>query len=80
VEVIRLLTGKHTKLTADGKYYNPERQILQHYLFPQIFIRRTKAIYLSIGDDQIVGIAQNIGKVGKGNNPHPSGPKEGNYV
>ena len=54
VESVRLLT-------AGGNYYNPERQILQHYLFPQIFIRRTKAIYISIVNEQIIGIAKNIG-------------------
>ena len=44
-------------------YYNPERQILQHYLYPHIFIRKTKAVYISVVNDEIVKIAQKIGKV-----------------
>ena len=49
--------------SLDGQryYYNPSRWILQHYLFPQIFIRRTKAIYISIVNDEIIGIAQKVG-------------------
>ncbi|HJU34756.1 MAG TPA: hypothetical protein VJ695_06520 [Nitrososphaera sp.] len=41
-------------------YYNSERQILQHYLYPNIFIRRTKAIYISIVNDHIIGVAQKV--------------------
>ena len=54
-------------------YYNPERQILQHYLYPNIFIRRTKAIYISIVNDEIIGLAQKIG-----NNPQYKAPIKGN--
>src|SRR5215216_5589273 len=43
-------------------YYNPEQKVLQHYRFPNIFIRRTKAIYISVVDDSIVEIAKKIGK------------------
>lgn len=56
IESVRLIN-----LSTDNKYYNPERQILQHYLYPNIFIRRTKAIYISIVNDEIIGIAQKIG-------------------
>jgi hypothetical protein len=41
-------------------YYNPEQQVLQHYRFPDTFIRRTKAVYISVVDKEIVGIAQSI--------------------
>lgn len=41
-------------------YYNPEQQILEHYRFPDIFIRRTKAIYISVVDDSTVEIARKI--------------------
>jgi hypothetical protein len=67
VEAVRLLSDK-TELvrfrtsTKTPQYYNPERQILQHYLFPQIFIRRTKAIYISVVNDEIIGIAKNMDK------------------
>jgi hypothetical protein len=56
IEAIRLL---HTGPGCN--YYNPDSQILQHYLYPKIFIRRTKAIYISIVNDEIIGIAQKIG-------------------
>jgi Archaeal phage integrase len=60
VESIRLLnSGCHG---GQQQYYSPQLQILQHYLFPQIFIRRTKAIYISVVNDEIIGIAQNIGQ------------------
>jgi hypothetical protein len=44
VESVRLLNvgqnfGRH--------YYNPERQALEHFRFPEIFLRRTKKAYLS---------------------------------
>ncbi len=29
------------------QYYNPEQQTLQHFLFPDIFLRATKKAYLS---------------------------------
>jgi hypothetical protein len=56
VEAVKLI-----KLSTTS-YYNPEQMILQHYRFPDIFIRRTKAIYISVVDDSIVEIAKKIGK------------------
>jgi hypothetical protein len=29
------------------KYYNPERQCLEHFRFPDIFLRQTKKAYIS---------------------------------
>ncbi len=58
VEAVKLVN----QLTSRDRYYNPERQILQHYLYPQIFIRRTKAIYISIVNDDVIGIAKNLGQ------------------
>ena len=59
IESVRLLhNGQYTE-----RYYNPERQILQHYLYPNIFIRRTKAIYISIVNEQIIEIVKKIGNV-----------------
>jgi len=60
VESVRLLNQPSGKFPED--YYNPEQQKLQHYLFPDIFIRRTKAIYVSVVNDAIIGIAKNISK------------------
>jgi hypothetical protein len=56
VEAVRLL---HSSSTS---YYNPKQQVLQHYRFPDIFIRRTKAIYISIVNDEIIDIARKIDK------------------
>ena len=43
-------------------YYNESRQCLEHFKFPNIFIRRTKAAYISLVSKKIIRIAQNIGK------------------
>lgn len=50
IEAVRLLNGHH-QMTD---YYNPEQSILQHYRFPQLFIRRTKAVYISVMNDKIL--------------------------
>jgi integrase len=33
--------------TGEYYYYNPERQALEHFRFPEIFIRQTKKAYIS---------------------------------
>jgi hypothetical protein len=43
-ESVRLLKNSQPGLQ---QYYNPERQILQHYLYPEIFLRATKKAYIS---------------------------------
>jgi hypothetical protein len=58
VEAVRLLNC----LEKDKTYYNPEQQALQHYRFPDVFIRRTKSVYISIVNDSIVEIARRIGE------------------
>src|SRR5215203_3332642 len=54
------------KLIKDSEncktYYNESRQCLEHWRRPEIFIRRTKACYISIVDSQILSIAQGIEK------------------
>jgi hypothetical protein len=55
-----------------SNYYNPEQMILQHYRFPDIFIRRTKAAYISIVNKEILDIAQSINFT-----PYPKRPKNG---
>lgn len=57
VESVRLLNRVDRR-----DYYNPEQQILQHYRFPDLFIRRTKAVYISVVNDEIIGIAKKIDK------------------
>jgi intergrase/recombinase len=59
LEAVKLL-NKRELLPA--QYYNPEQMILQHYRFPDIFIRRTKAVYISIASESIIAIARGIGK------------------
>jgi hypothetical protein len=43
-------------------YYNEERQCLEHSRFPSVFFRTTKTAYVSIADEQLLRIAQKIGK------------------
>jgi intergrase/recombinase len=59
IEAVRLLNGSSEPTRT---YFNPEQHILQHYKFPELFIRRTKAVYISVVNDQIIGIAKKIGK------------------
>jgi hypothetical protein len=50
---VRLLNN----FSAAEKYYNPERQTLEHFRFPAIFLRRTKSAYISIiTKEQLSGI------------------------
>jgi hypothetical protein len=58
VEAVRLLNDTSTRNSSI--YYNPEQNILQHYRFPELFIRRTKAVYISIVNKQMLEIAQSI--------------------
>jgi hypothetical protein len=59
VESVRLIN--QVQLGSQVReYYNPDQHILQHYKFPQLFIRRTKAVYISVVNDKIIGIAQSI--------------------
>jgi hypothetical protein len=55
LEAMKLL-----KCELSSQYYNPEQQVLQHYRFPELFIRRTKAVYISIASDTIINIAKSI--------------------
>lgn len=41
-------------------YYNPEQQFLEHFRFPEIFLRCTKSAYISIVDKQLLQIAQKV--------------------
>ena len=50
VEAVRLLIEQISDAHASAggtlrqEYYNPESKILHHYLYPNIFIRKTKAV------------------------------------
>jgi len=53
VESVRLLNS----LSGEQQYYNPGRQCLEHFRFPEIFLRRTKKAYISlITKEQLSGI------------------------
>jgi hypothetical protein len=45
------------------RYYDSKNHVLRHYLFADTFIRRTKALYISIIDDEILEIARKIDKI-----------------
>jgi hypothetical protein len=46
-------------------YYNASNGTLEHFRFPQIFLRHTKVAYTSIVDkEQLSGIASMTGKIG----------------
>lgn len=54
-EAIRLIKDPETFKT----YYQPSKQTLEHFRFPELFIRRTKAAYISLVNQEIVDIAKN---------------------
>jgi hypothetical protein len=56
LESVRLINSA----TYSQRYFNPEQQVLQHYHYPHLFIRRTKAVYISVVNDSIIDIARNI--------------------
>jgi intergrase/recombinase len=45
------------------QYYNTSRQCLEHFRFPQIFLRRTKTAYISIVDKEILELSNSLDKV-----------------
>lgn len=49
VECVRLLNSKNITSKEIGKikYYNPESQCLEHFRFPEIFLRHTKKAFIS---------------------------------
>jgi hypothetical protein len=40
-------------------YLNTSHQALEHFRFPKIFIRRTKAAYIRLVNDEFLEIAKN---------------------
>ncbi|MBD0327751.1 MAG: hypothetical protein ICV68_15050 [Pyrinomonadaceae bacterium] len=54
---------KLVRSTTHQNYYNPEQQTLEHFRFPDIFLRTTKKAYVSyITKEQLSGIDQMQGK------------------
>jgi intergrase/recombinase len=50
IECVKLLNDKQ----AYSKYYNPNRQALEHFRFPEVFIRQTKKAYISFVTPEII--------------------------
>lgn len=58
IESVRLIKERE----ALARYYRPERQTLEHYRFPEVFLRQTKKAYVSfITLDDLQPIA-NLGR------------------
>ena len=54
VESARLVSDRETF----ARYYNKERQALEHFRFPSVFLRQTKKAYISfVTREQLSGIA-----------------------
>jgi intergrase/recombinase len=54
VESIRLLNSEGDT----PRYYNEERQALEHFRFPQIFLRRTKKAYISFVTSDMIELVK----------------------
>ncbi len=50
IESVRLINHQETL----GKYYNQDRQTLEHFRFPDIFLRHTKKAYISFVSPEIL--------------------------
>ena len=59
VESVRLLQNSGTS------YYNPERQCLEHFRFPEIFLRQTKKAYISFVTHEILEIVEDCAQSSK---------------
>ncbi len=55
IECVNLITGRDT---YSRSYYNPERQALEHFRFPSIFIRQTKKAYISFVTQEMLDIVK----------------------
>ena len=63
IESVRLLNNNanpHQNSEEGSCYYNPDRQCLEHFRFPQIFLRRTKKAYISFVTPEILQIAKSV--------------------
>jgi intergrase/recombinase len=56
MESVRLLNVDQSILVSEQKYYNPQRQALEHFRFPDIFLRQTKKAYISFVSPEILDI------------------------
>lgn len=64
IESVRLLNDKAMSSTAHlarNQYYNPERECLEHFRFPEIFCRRTKYAYVSFVTKEMLSVISIFG-------------------
>jgi intergrase/recombinase len=54
IESVRLINDKE----EFTKYYNPERQALEHFRFPSLFLRQTKKAYISFVTPEILDMVK----------------------
>jgi hypothetical protein len=59
LECVKLINDKE----AFTKYYNPNRQALEHFRYKKQFIRQTKKAYISFVTPEMLGIVQNLDNV-----------------
>jgi hypothetical protein len=65
-ESVRLI---NQPVVAGNKYYNPERQALEHFRFPEIFLRRTKKAYISFVTEDMLPRVPEVGGINKDDVP-----------
>jgi hypothetical protein len=58
IECVKLINNPETF----SKLYNPQRQALEYFRFPDIFLRETKKLYVSFVRDDILDIVKGIQK------------------
>jgi intergrase/recombinase len=56
IEVSKCIGLVHSNLE---NYWNKEKGILEHYKFPNEFIRRTKKVFISVVDKPLIALAKN---------------------
>ncbi len=60
IECVKLINKDQETFS---KLYNPQRQALEYFRYPDIFLRETKKIYISFVTDDIIDIVKDIKKV-----------------
>jgi intergrase/recombinase len=58
VESVKLINRLVVSDEPTRRYYNPERQALEHFRFPDIFLRQTKKAYISFVTPEMLSIVE----------------------
>jgi hypothetical protein len=56
LQAIKLIRDPETFKT----YYDADKQILQHFKFPELYLRRTKTTYITVLNDELLLLAKNM--------------------